>query len=235
MLMSIPQTIHCFMHVSFEGPGVIADWARQNGHDIHYTRFYENDALPEPRGIDLLVIMGGPMNVFESHIHPWMEDEVQWVGEFVASGGSVLGICLGAQIIAAALGAEVYPGPHKEIGWFSLRCLPCLGDYRICKGLPSVRKVFHWHGDTFDIPKGAVRMAESRAFSNQGFIYDGRVMALQFHLEVTGEDVKGMIENCGDELGEGPFMQSAGEILAEKGHFEGNHQLMFHFLDYLTS
>ena len=94
-----------------------------------------------------------------------------WLNLF-ESGKPVLGICLGAQIIAAALGAEVYPGQEKEIGWYNLRFLPALGEFRICKELPATRKVFHWHGDTFHIPKGAARIARSQAFPNQGFIYN---------------------------------------------------------------
>lgn len=231
--MPLTRDIQCFMHVPFEGPGIIARWAANNGHRMEYTRFYENDPLPDPEKTDMLVIMGGPMNVFDYHVHPWMEEEIAWISAFIKSGKPVLGVCLGAQLIAAALGAEVYPGPHREIGWFNLHCLPCLGDYMICKDLPSSRKVFHWHGDTFDIPEGAVRIAESKAFANQGFIYRGKVLALQFHLEMTPETVEGMLENCGDEISEGPFMQSAAEIRDQQDHFELNHQLMFHFLEYL--
>lgn len=231
--MPLTRTIQCFMHVPFEGPGMIASWAEEHGHRMGYTRFYEKDSLPDPDPIDMLVIMGGPMNVFDYHVHAWMEEEISWILAFIESGKPVLGICLGAQMIAAAMGAEVYPGPHKEIGWFNLHCLPCLGDYMICKDLPSSRKVFHWHGDTFDIPKGAVRIAESKAFPNQGFIYEGRVMALQFHLEMTPDSVKGMLKHCGDEIAEGPYMQKAAAIRREADHFEQNHQLLFHFLDYL--
>jgi GMP synthase (glutamine-hydrolysing) len=223
------------MHVPFEGPGIIADWTRQEGHHLEYTRFYDNDPLPDADSIDLLVIMGGPMNVFDYHIHPWMEDEIKWIQAYIEGDKPLLGICLGAQIVAAALGADVYPGPQKEIGWFNLRFLPAMGEFRICETLPSARKVFHWHGDTFDIPKGAVRIAESRVFPNQGFLYNRKVLALQFHLEVTTEAVKGMIQYCGDELVDGPFIQSAKEIRSEKRFLKENQYLMVCFLDYLSS
>jgi GMP synthase-like glutamine amidotransferase len=226
--------IQCFMHVPFEGPGVIAEWISEKNHILEYTKLYEGDSLPDPGPIDMLVIMGGPMNVFDFHIHPWMQEEIEWVTAFIESRKPVLGICLGAQIIAASLGSEVYPGDHKEIGWHNLKCLPGLGEYRICKELPSARKVFHWHGDTFQIPKGAVRIAESRAFANQGFIYEERVMALQFHLEVTPEAVNGMVEHCGDEIVDGPYIQSSKEILKEKAHYQDNNRIMFQFLDYLS-
>jgi GMP synthase (glutamine-hydrolysing) len=145
----------------------------------------------------------------------------------------VLGICLGAQIVAAALGENVYPGPEKEIGWHNLQFLPSLGEFRIFKDLPVARKVFHWHGDTFNIPKGALRIARSQLFPNQGFIFERRVVALQFHLEVTPEAVQGMVEHCGDELVDGTYIQTSGEILSEEGYFESNQQVLFQFLDYL--
>jgi GMP synthase-like glutamine amidotransferase len=145
----------------------------------------------------------------------------------------VMGICLGAQILAASLGSEVVPGKHKEIGWYNLRFLPCLGNYRICEELPSTRKVFHWHGDTFQIPAGAHRIAESQAFANQGFIFDGRVVALQFHLEVTPDSIREMVDNCRDELVPGPHIQTEKEILQETRYYKENHELMFRFLDYL--
>ena len=121
------------MHVPYEGPGVIADWIGKKGHHLEYTRFYEKDPLPDASEVELLIIMGGPMNVFDFHIHPWMQEEIEWVGEFIRSGKPVLGICLGAQIVAAALGEEVYPGPEKEIGWYNLQFLPSLGEFRIFK------------------------------------------------------------------------------------------------------
>lgn len=227
--------IQCFMHVPFEGPGVIADWVKEQKHQLNFTRLYEGNSLPDQETIDFLVIMGGPMNVFDFHIHPWMQEEIEWLSAFISSGKPVLGICLGAQIIAAALGSEVYPGKHKEIGWHNLKFMPCMGEYKICKDLPSTRKVFHWHGDTYQIPPGASRIAESQAFANQGFIYDGRVIALQFHLEVTPDSVKEMVANCADEIVPGQFIQTKKEILEESRYFEGNQILMFQFLHYLSS
>ena len=98
------------------------------GIDLKFTRFYENEALPDQDAVDMLVIMGGPMNVFDYHPHPWMQDEIDWVSAFIKTGKAVLGICLGAQIIATALGSEVYPGKEKEIGWYDIRFLPGFGD-----------------------------------------------------------------------------------------------------------
>lgn len=222
------------MHVPFEGPGVIVDWAREKKNKIQYTRFYKGDELPDASAVDMLIIMGGPMNVFDYHIHPWMEEEIAWVKEFIQMDKPVLGICLGAQIIATALGEEVYPGPQREIGWYNLQFFPSLGDFKICKDLPVTRKVIHWHGDTFNIPGGATRIAASQAFPNQGFIFNNKVIAMQFHLEVTLESLKELVDNCRDELVEGPYIQSEKEILSEQKYFQTNQEVLFQFLDYLS-
>ncbi len=233
--MKVSLKIHCFMHVPFEGPGLIEAWIKEHGHQLNLTRFYESDALPDPTSTDMLIIMGGPMNVFDYHMHTWMEDEIDWVAGFIKTGKPVLGICLGAQIMATALGSEVYPGKEKEIGWYNIRFLPSMGDYKICKTLPSARKVFHWHGDTFHIPKGAIRIAESNLFPNQGFIYEGHVIALQFHLEVTPTNVKALVENCRDELVPAPSIQTEKELLDEAMVTDENRLLLFRMLDYLSA
>ncbi len=232
--MKRPLKIQCFMHVPFEGPGIIIDWVDREGHSLKYTRFYEGDPLPDPDCIDLLVIMGGPMNVYDYHIHPWMEDEISWVAGFIKTEKPVLGICLGAQILASALGSQVFPGKDKEIGWHNIRFLPSLGDFKIFEKLPSAGRVFHWHGDTFNIPDGAIRIAESNLFPNQGFIYEGRVIALQFHLEVAPANVERLVENCRDELVPAPFIQTEKELLDKSMFTDENRQLLYRFLDYLA-
>jgi GMP synthase-like glutamine amidotransferase len=227
--------VHCFMHVPFEGPGVIADWVTKNGHSLRYTKFYENDPLPQIEGVDLAVIMGGPVSVYEKHKYLWMHGEIEWIEEFISTGKPLIGICLGAQLVAAALGAEVFPGKEKEIGWFPVEFLPSLGDFRIWQDLPASRKVFHWHGDTFSIPSGASRIACSRAYPNQGFIYGKHVIALQFHLEVTPDDVEGMVSHFGYELSPGPYVQTEREIMDERRHYVENQELIFQLLNYLCA
>ncbi len=227
--------MHCLLHAPFEGPGIITDWAGKKGHQLGYTRLYNGEPLPVAEGVDLLIIMGGPMNVYDFHVYPWMEDETAWVASLISSGKPVLGICLGAQIITVALEAGVFPGKHKEIGWHNLQFLPSLGNFKICNDLPPTRKVFHWHGDSFDIPEGAVRIASSKAYSNQGYIFRDRVVALQFHLEVTPANVMDMANNCRDELVPGPHIQTQDQILTERIDYKANQQVMFRFLDYLHS
>ncbi len=226
--------IRCFMHVPFEGPGVIADWAESEGHRLEVTRFWEGDPLPPQGETDMLVIMGGPMDAIDEGTTPWMPDELTWIREFTGTGKPVLGICLGAQLVARALGATVYSGKEKEIGWHRIRFLPAPGTFRIWPDLPPARKVFHWHGDTFTLPEGATLIASSLSFPNQGFLYGERVVALQFHLEVTPEGVRELLEHGRHELTGGPAVQTEKEILKENGCFAGNQQLMFRLLDYLS-
>ena len=125
----------------------------------------------------------------------------------IDAGKSVLGICLGAQLIADVLDARVYPGPQKEIGWFPIRRAEGAPDI-----IPEKLTVFHWHGDTFEIPAGATRIASSAACINQGFVYNDRVVALQFHLETTPESMEALIENCANELTDAPFIQTAEQM-----------------------
>ena len=227
--------IHCIMHVPYEGPGIIADWIEKKNHSLTYTKFYAEASLPDASDIHMLVIMGGPMNVFDYHIYPWVEEEIEWVGAFIQSGKPVIGICLGAQIIAAALEAEVYPGTQKEIGWHSLQFLPSVGEYMIWKEHPGTRKVFQWHGDTFDIPENTIHIASSPAFPSQGYIFEKQVVALQFHLEVTHKGVQDLIENCKDEIVPAAYIQSADAMIADTKHYKSNQQLMFQLLDYLCN
>jgi GMP synthase-like glutamine amidotransferase len=201
---------------------------------MEFTRLYKGDSLPAHSEVDMLVIMGGPMDVLHPESTPWMEEEMQWISEFLAMEKPVLGICLGAQMIASLLGGNVYPGEQKEIGWHNIQFLSALGEFRIFTELPAARKVFHWHGDTFTLPEGATRIASSGAFQNQAFIFKGHVMALQFHLEVTPSGVKDLVSNCRDELVPAPFIQKEKEILAEEKAYSANHELMFRLLDYLS-
>lgn len=227
--------IVCVMHVPFEGPGIIENWARNRRIPLHFIRLFEQDPFPRIKTGDLLLILGGPMNVYDFHIHPWMEEEIEWVGKVIDKGNPVLGICLGAQVVATALQAEVLPGGTKEIGWHQLKFLPSIGDFRIWKEHPGSLTAFHWHGDTFEIPESAVRIASSEAFSNQGFIYGNRVVALQFHLEVTAGSVKELVENCRGDLVPGPHVQSEQEILKNTGHIKTNTGVMEGLLDWMIT
>lgn len=223
--------MHCFQQVAVEGLGCIAQWVEKKDCALSYTTFYDNPVLPSIDDFDCLVVMGGPMSVYEEEKYPWLVDQKRLIREAVLSDKKVLGICLGSQFIAAALGAEVYPGANKEIGWFPLQ-LSDDGRMSVLKSIDA-ETVFHWHGDTFDIPEGARLLASSVATPHQAFIYGDNALALQFHLEVTDESLDGMVSTFADHLAPDEFVQSGETILARKDIISRNNQLMFDILDEL--
>lgn len=205
---------HYLQHVPFEGLGSIEPWLEANGYELTHTRFFESTDLPDTKAIDLLVIMGGPMSVNDEDKFSWLVSEKQFVREVIESGKPVLGICLGAQMIASAMGARVFPSPEKEIGWFPIQGVDSV-DSSIFSVPPS-EVVFHWHGETFDLPPGAIRLAESEGCENQAFQIGKSVIGLQFHLESTPESVGQIVSHCRDELVPSKFVQTEKEILSAK-------------------
>ncbi|VAX11872.1 Glutamine amidotransferase, class I [hydrothermal vent metagenome] len=199
---------------------------KERGHQLSATHLYTNQALPLLNDIDWLIVMGGPMGVYDDDLHPWLRAEKKFIRDAIDSGMIVLGICLGAQLIADALGARVYKNPDKEIGWFNIHRSEEADGSILAKEIPEQVEVFHWHGDTFDIPHGATLLAESTACKNQGFIMDERVLAFQFHLETTGESAMSLIDNCGDELDGSAYVQSKNEMLANPQRFSTINKIM---------
>lgn len=226
--------LHYFQHEPFEGLGMIAAWATRHGHTLTRTAFFETGALiPDITDYDALVVMGGSMSVYDEDRHPWLADEKAHIHSAIKAGKCVLGICLGAQLIAASLGAEVAPHTHKEIGWFPVALTDAGATHRLFAGFNSAMTVFHWHGDRFDIPQGAVRLMSSAACDNQAFVYGERVLALQFHLEMDPVAVRAITAACAEELrreGAGLWVQSAGEIV-EKSKKAVTKQALFTLLD----
>lgn len=217
--------IHYLQHVPFEGLAAIEDWTKQQSHTLTATRWYEPATLPQQEDFDMLVVMGGPMGIYDEADHPWLRDEKQFVRQSVDAGKPVLGVCLGSQLLADVLGAKVYANRHKEIGWFPVRFDPELYDGELV--------VCHWHGDTFDLPEGAVRLAESAACKNQAYRFGDRVYGLQFHLEMTPSSVEGMIAACGQELVKAEWVQGAEEMRNGLHYAEATHNVLFRLLDRL--
>jgi len=199
---------HAFLHVSFEDLGTIKELLREKGYDISYTRFYDEDAtLPTIEEVDFLIVMGGSMSVNDEALYPWLRLEKEWIRRMIETGKPVLGICLGAQLIASALGSAVYRNKDKEIGWFSIEATEnVLGDAVF--HFPKSFEVFHWHGETFELPKNALWLAKSEACAHQAFQIGRHVIGLQCHLEMTEHSIQTIVENCHDELVEGDFIQS---------------------------
>lgn len=193
-------------HVPFEGPAAIADWAAARKIDIAVRHLYRGDPLPELAEFDMLTVMGGPMSVNDEAVLPWLAPEIAKI---------VLGVCLGAQIIAKALGAKVYKGTQKEIGWFPVRTEAA---HALFDGLPEQFMAFHWHGEAFDLPAKTGRLASTQATPNQAFAVGKTVLGLQFHMEATKESVNALIENAADEIGDGAYEQKPDVIRAGVGH-----------------
>ena len=204
--------IHYLQHVPFEDVSYMGNWAKENGIHFSRIRVYEYDPYPHLSDVEALIIMGGPMGAGDDQIYPWLKSEKAYIRKAIQKNKIVVGVCLGAQLIAMVLGAKVYPNPHKEIGWFPVHKTPQAHNTSIGKILPESFMAFHWHGDTFDIPEGAVHLAESKVCKNQAFVYLNRVIALQFHLESTQSSIESLIQNCRDELISAPYIQTADQI-----------------------
>lgn len=223
---------HYLQHVSFEGLGSIAPWLAAAGYEVTHTAFFDSAVLPSPADIDLLIVMGGPMSVNDEQLFPWLAAEKQFIGDSIRLGKSVLGICLGAQLIAAALGARVYPNAEKEIGWFPVQFSDAESMSGL--GLPATERVFHWHGETFDLPPGARQLAQSEACENQAFLLARSVIGLQFHLETTPQAAEDIVVNSRHELVPARFVQSEKEILsAAPERYAAVNRLMENILGYL--
>ncbi|HET7115080.1 MAG TPA: type 1 glutamine amidotransferase [Hanamia sp.] len=226
--------IHYFQHVPFESPGNIEVWCHENGHTLTSTKFYENPTLPALAEIDWLVIMGGPMGVYDEKKYNWLADEKQFIKEAIAARKTIIGICLGSQLLAEISGAKVYPNKYKEIGWFPVELSHDAMHNKLFAGINSPITVFHWHGDTFDLPENAVHLAHSEACRNQAFLYKKNVLGLQFHLEMTKDTLKEMLKTGKSELTKEKYIQSEEEIRSQEKFIENNKKVLFLILDRLA-
>ena len=202
------MNIHWVQHVEFEGLGCIEPWLEENGHSVTCSRLWAGDGFPDAGTVDGLIVMGGPMGIYDDEEYPWLAGEKRFIRETVERQTPVLGICLGAQLIADVLGAKVGPGPQKEIGFFPVRHT----SEAIRNGAVEEFTAFHWHGDTFGIPEGAVQLASSDVTPNQAFRYQKHVLALQFHLETTEQSLLSLYEHCSGEIEEAPTIQTLEEM-----------------------
>lgn len=224
--------VHSLHHVPFEGLGAIRDWLLEAGHTLTSTGFYDGDVLPEVTAVDALIVMGGPMSVNDVERFPWLGEETDFIRKVMDAGKPILGICLGAQLIAHAAGAVVYPNGSREIGWFPVCPAEHLPEGAFCFSVAL--PVFHWHGETFDLPAGAIHLASSEACRNQAFQWGDCVLGMQFHLETTQESAASLLKHCGDELDGSEWVQSAEAILqVPEGYYRGIHALLENVLSWL--
>jgi len=226
--------IHHLQHVPFESLGSIEPVLKDKGHRLTSTHLYDNQSFSLVKDIDCLIVMGGPMGIYDEETYPWLGAEKRFIKDVISAGKIVLGICLGAQLIADALDVKVYKNKYREIGWFNIKRSLEAEDTILYKAIPEQAEVFHWHGDTFDIPQGARPLAESTACQNQGFIMDDRVVAFQFHLETTLQSAKALIENGRDELDGSQYVQSEKEMLSSPQRFSNINQIMSSVLEALA-
>jgi len=224
------MNLHVLQHIGCEGPGAIADWARDRGAAIATTHLYRGDPLPDPASVDFLVVMGGPMNIYQDRDHPWLRGERAFIKAHISTGKPVIGVCLGAQFLADALGGRVIQNPHIEIGSFPVE-FTAEARARF-PFLPPSLPVTHWHGDTFELPGGALRLASSAACQNQAFLHGDRILALQFHPEVARDDLAAWMNEFDGELAPSDYVQTSEAILATPDEtFAAGRDLLRKLLD----
>jgi GMP synthase-like glutamine amidotransferase len=227
------MNVHWFQHVPFEGLGNIEDWLLSRGHTLSCTRFYLGETPSESMdGFDWLIVMGGPMNVYQHRDHPWLPLEKRVIFEAIRAGKRVLGVCLGAQLIADALGGKVFQNSEREIGWFPVWAVPAGASSPFA--FPSEETVFHWHGDTFSLPPEGVWLARSDGCGHQAFAIGARVLGLQFHLEMNADDIRRIAGECADELVPGRYIQTADQMTSQAcGNEPGTARLLDRMLSVL--
>jgi len=226
--------IHYLQHVPFETPAYIAQWARQKGHRLTGTHLYNYEAVPCVDEFEWLLILGGPMNIYEEKKYPWLSYEKQFIKEAIANGKVVLGICLGAQLITEVLGGTVTKNPEGEIGWLPISFNSEAYKSALFKNFPGKCFVFQWHNDTFStLGAGAACIASSEACSHQAFLYKDRVIGFQFHMESTEESIDSLLHYCADDLKGGAYVQSERQIQARMSFLKSANSLMDEFLDRL--
>ena len=211
------------MHVPFEGPGYIEEWFNLQGVRLEFLRLYEEVYFPKTEELDFLLIMGGPMNIYDYEKFPYLKAEKEFIASCIRENKKVLGICLGAQLIADVLGQRTFPNTEKEIGWF-----PVTGNWHL---MPNLFVPFHWHGETFELPKGAIHLASSEICLNQAFAFQENVLALQFHLEVQYDLIEGLLKHAESDLTPGDWVQGKQEIQDGLVNAESNRTYLRRILE----
>jgi GMP synthase-like glutamine amidotransferase len=222
--------VHGLQHADHEGLGFIEPWLRARGFEVTHTQLHRGEALPSAGDFDWLIVMGGPMNIYQHDAHPWLVPEKALIREACAMKKRVLGMCLGAQLAADVLGGRVVKNPEREIGWFDVSLNAAAATSRLFEGFPPRFPAFHWHEDTFSVPPGAQLLMSSEACPNQGYVWGGgQVVGLQFHLEVRREEAE--IWLSGEAPAPGRYVQTAAEILGDPARFASNRVLITRLLE----
>jgi GMP synthase-like glutamine amidotransferase len=228
--------LHGIRHESFEKEGEIAVWAAQHGHSLTHTDLWNGEGFPALDAFDWLIVMGGPMGAYDEDKYPWLAGEKQFLRAAVDAGKRILGVCLGAQLLSVVLGGVVTKNAHREIGWFPVTATPQAAQSSIFASLPARYEAFHWHGDTFSIPPGALWTAQSEACAHQAFeACEGRVVGLQFHLETNAASLDEISVNCADEIIVSRYVQPASEMAGRPERLTGLRGLLDGILDNMAA
>ncbi len=201
-------------------------WFAAHQSQITYTRFYAGDFPPGIESYDWLVVMGGPMGVYDDATLPWLASEKAAIVAAVEAKKIVLGFCLGAQLLALVMGGKVTRNPNKEIGWHLIQKTEAADSIWIGRILPKLLLTFHWHGDTFALPPEAIPLATSEGCMQQGFVIGNRVVGLQFHPEATPSSIQALLGACAEDLTEGPFVQPKQALAGKREDFLANGQFL---------
>ena len=225
--------IHVVQHVPFEGPALIGEWAALRGHTLAISQAV-TEQYPSAEEVDLLVVMGGSMDADDEIASPWLVPEKRFIAETIAAGRLVLGVCLGAQIIAEVLGGCVRRG--RELGWYPVRFAECETPSALFAGWPEEIVVGHWHGDTFGLPLAMEPVLSSDVTANQAFVFDERVVGLQFHLEWDAATLLSLLAECPEDLARGgAHVATAEQIAAQIPQcVPACRELLFELLDRLS-
>lgn len=227
------KSITILQHVPFEGPAHILTWALKQNMHVHIVKVYESAYFPENDQTDGLVIMGGPMSVHDTDTIRWLPKEKAYIRSFLESGKPILGICLGAQLIADVAGAQVYKNQEKELGWWPVSLSLEAKNHELFKDFPLEINVFHWHGETFTLPEKSILLMSSEACQNQAFLLNNNVIGLQFHFELDEKAMETSMPYIRKEWQESPWVQDEKTIQKGFKHMETNHLLLEKLLDYI--
>lgn len=225
--------IHILQHEPSEqvGPGNIKKWAKENNHKLSTTRVDLKEAYPHSSEFDFLIILGGFQSAYQEEKHRWLKDEKQWIQAMIEKDKHVLGICLGAQLIADTMGGKAKKHTHKEIGWWPVQFNNKAFMHPLLKGMPKEATFYQFHQDTFMLPELSEHLAENQASVNQAFAINKRVLALQFHPEIQITAAKNMLKSFKVHPKEDQrFIQNAKEITKEN-YFQKSENLLYKILN----
>ncbi|MBW4082668.1 type 1 glutamine amidotransferase [Paenibacillus sp. S150] len=224
--------LHFLRHMALEDAGSIAAWASDQGCSLAHTLLYESGTLPAIDSFDWLLILGGPMNIYEEERFPWLAEEKLFIRAAIAAGKVVIGFCLGAQLIADVLGGRVTRSREPEIGWLPVRWSAQAREHPLFSFFPETSMVLEWHYDTFSVlPPEAEALAGSEGCAHQLFMYKERVFGFQFHLEANPEMLERLVAVCGSDMQRpSAYVQSSGEVLARKEYIVLNNLWLAEFL-----